>query len=513
MLICNWGRWFFGLLISYFYIMRLKASYLLPGIFVLFIILFSFSCRKEKKIQTIGGSLEFSDDTLSFDTVFTKAGSFTDGILIYNPQDQEVVLSSVRLLHGTSSYFHLNVDGNQGNAVTNIKIAAHDSIYVFATVNIDPTNERTPFLVTDSLVATLNGKDFFLPFVAYGQNAHYIVDSVLTSSTVWDTTLPYVIIHNVANVDSPKPGGLIIAPGVTLSLKAGCRVYMHQTATMLVLGTLLSNGTKTDSVIFQGDRIDRRYFGYEGYPGEWGGIYFDNFSSGNRLSYTRIENGGNGGYLPFAASILVYPDSVNFNSPTATKQLTMDHSIVRNSIGYGLLSFQGTVAASNCLFTATGAYAYAAIKGGYDSLTNCTFTNYGGTGLSHSSAGTVVLLNYFKPDQYTLYKGDLNAVMRNCIVYGSLDSEIVCDAIPDAAAALRMDHCLLNMGTVREPFITFTDCIFNEDPMFTNTAKGDYTLKDGSPAIGKGTPLFAPADDIKGTPRDASNIDIGCYKH
>lgn len=462
---------------------------------------------------TVGGTLEFSDDTLSFDTVFTKAGSFTSGIVIYNNQDQEIIISSVSLVRGTSSYFHLNVDGTAGNAVSNIRIAPHDSVYVFATVNIDPTNAHTPFIVTDSLVAVLNGKEFFVPFIAYGQNAHYIVDSVLTTNTVWDTSLPYVIIHQNVNLDTPRAGGLVIAPGVTLTLRAGCRIYMHQTATVLVLGTLVSNGTKTDSVIFQGDRIDRRYFGFVGYPGEWGGIYFDNFSSGNRLSYTRIENSGNGGYLPFAASILVYPDSVNFNNPSATKQLTMDHCIVRNSIGYGLLSFQGTVAATNCLFTATGSYAYAAIKGGYDSLTNCTFTNYGGTGLSHSEAGTVALLNYYKPDQYTLFKGDLNAVMRNCIVYGSLDSEIVCDAIPDAAASLRMDHCLLNMGTVHESFITFTDCLFNTDPLFTNATKGDYTLKDGSPAIGAGTSSPAPVDDIRGTARNASKIDMGCYQH
>lgn len=490
--------------------MRFKASDLIITVIAVCIVLFSFSCKKEKKILTVGGTLEFSDDTLSFDTVFTQAGSFTSGVLIYNTQDKEILVSSVRMLHGATSYFHLNVDGTQGNAVTNVRIAPHDSAYVFATVNIDPTNAQTPFIVTDSLVATLNGKDFFVPFIAYGQNAHYITDSILTTNAVWDTTLPYVIIHKVANPDSPRSGGLIIAPGATLTLRPGCRIYMHQTASMLVFGTLISNGTKTDSVIFQGDRIDRRYFGYEGYPGEWGSIYFDHFSTGNRLSYTRIENGGNGGYLPFAASILVYPDSVGFNSASGPKQLTMDHSIVRNSIGYGLLSFQGTVVATNCLFTATGSYAYAVIKGGYDSLTNCTFTNYGGTGLSHSNAGTVALLNYFKPDQYTLYVGDLNAVMRNCIVYGSLDSEIVCDAVQDASAALRMDHCLLNMGTVRESFITFTDCIFNKDPLFTNTSKGDYTLKEGSPAIGAGTDFAAPNDDIKGNLR--TSVDIGCYQ-
>ena len=49
---------------------------------------------------------------------------------------------------------------------------------------------------------------------------------------------------------------------------------MHANSNLYVLGTLKINGTKTDSVIFQGDRFDRAYFGYEGYPGEWGGIFF-----------------------------------------------------------------------------------------------------------------------------------------------------------------------------------------------------------------------------------------------
>jgi len=489
--------------------MRFKASYIILGIVAICITLFSVSCKKEKKTLTIGGILEFSDDTLTFDTVFTKAGSFTNGILIYNPQDQEIVLSSVQLLHGTSSYFHLNVDGSPGNTISNIKIAAHDSIYVFATVNIDPNNAQTPFIVTDSLVATLNGKNFYVPFVAYGQNARYIEDSILVGNITWDTTLPYVIINSYFD----SAGGAIVAPGSTLTLNAGCRIYMHQTSSLIVFGTLISNGTKKDSVIFQGDRLDRRYFGYQGYPGEWGSIYFDSYSSGNKLSYTRVENGGNGSLRLLPASVYVAQDLAGHNSPIGTLQLTMDHSIVRNSIGYGLLSYEGTIAATNCLFTATGAYAFAVLKGGYDSMTNCTFTNYGGTGLTHSSAGTVAILNYYKPDQYTTYVGPLNAVMRNCIVYGSLDSEVVCDAVSDSSASLTMDHCLLNMGTIRESFINFNNCIFNKDPLFTDYTKGDYTLKTGSPAIGAGTLSFAPTDDIKGNPRDAGSIDIGCYKH
>src|SRR3954468_11028730 len=86
------------------------------------------SCKKVGTL-TSGGVLKFSDDTLKFDTVFTAAGSYTTGVLLYNPQNEPVTVSSVRMEQGASSYFHLNVDGYQGNSVQNIKIAPHDSIY------------------------------------------------------------------------------------------------------------------------------------------------------------------------------------------------------------------------------------------------------------------------------------------------------------------------------------------------------------------------------------------------
>ncbi|NDC42473.1 MAG: hypothetical protein EBZ77_13155, partial [Chitinophagia bacterium] len=98
-----------------------------------------FSCRKEQLLTT-GGSVAFSTDTLKFDTVFTSVGSYTSGCLIYNTQNQPIRLSSVRMKGGAKSFFHLNVDGFEGQG-QDVKIAAHDSIYVFATVKIDPTDE------------------------------------------------------------------------------------------------------------------------------------------------------------------------------------------------------------------------------------------------------------------------------------------------------------------------------------------------------------------------------------
>ena len=480
---------------------------------MVFTIVMGMSCKKIR-VQTVGGALKFSVDTLKFDTVFTAAGSFTTGLVIYNPQNEEVVLSSVKLQEGANTYFHLNVDGwpvNGSGSATNLKIAAHDSLYVFATVDIDPNNKLTPFVITDSLVATMNGKQYFIPFTAYGQNAHYIVDSALASSATWGIDgLPYVIIWTG---DTTRPRGLQINPGVTLTLAKDCHIYMHQNAGVAVFGNLIANGTLTDSVIFQGDRLDRSYFGYMGYPGEWGGLYFGPRSNG-KLTNTIIENCGNGA-LGIAAAIWVDIDSNNLNSSyTSTPQLTLSNCTIQNSYGYGIYSYHGTVYASGCLINTTGQQALAILLGGYDSIVNCTFANYGTSAVSHANAGSVAVLDYYW-DGVTgdpTYYANLNAIFHNCIVYGSLDSEMTCDTSGSPASTqvrLVMDHCLLKMGNKREPFIQFPGCLFNKAPMFKNTATSDFHLNSGSPAIGAGSGII-PGNNLDNIPW-SSPPDMGCY--
>ncbi|MBC7555252.1 MAG: hypothetical protein H7257_14880 [Taibaiella sp.] len=483
--------------------MRIKVAHFLLITCFIFTVINQLSCRKQGQL-TSGGVLTFSDDTLKFDTVFTAAGSFTTGVLIYNRQSEAITVSSVRLNRGAASYFHLNVDGFKGNNVTNLKIAPNDSIYVFATVNIDPTNALTPFIVTDSLIATLNGKEFYVPFTAYGQNARYITDSILTGNITWDTLLPYVIVKSAQ-----------VNPGATLNINPGCRIYMHQNSGLIVLGKLVSNGTLQDSVIFQGDRLDRSYFGYRGYAGEWGGLYFASISNGSRLSYTRLINGGNAALGGYPATIWVEPDSVNFNSPTATPQLSMNHCTVENSIGYGILSRTGSIVANNCLVHTAGAQAMLIFEGGFDSLTNCTFANYGNYAVTHINSPVLGVLNWRQISQYEYTYADLNAVFRNCLVYGSLDSELVCDTSGTPAgmgidARLLFDHCLLKIGVVNEPFMQMTSCI-NKDPQFVDYAKGNFHIKSSSPAKGAGHPSIFPFDDLDGKPRIGS--DIGCYNY
>lgn len=461
-------------------------------LFSLFLMTFFYACKKETTLTT-GGVLEFSTDTLTFDTVFTEYASFTLPVKIYNPQNQKVTISSVRMNDGDNSYFHLNVDGVSGNNVTNIQLAANDSFYVFATVKIDPTDENNPFVIEDDLIATLNGKDFSIPLVAYGQNAHYLSDSVIDQNMTWVNDKPYVILHS-ALVDS----------AVTLTIDPGCRIYMNQDSRLFVQGTLIANGTKQDSIIFQGDRLDRSYFGYEGYPGEWGGLYFFASSTGNILNWVILENCGNATAATAAA--------IQVTGPTTANQLTMTNTIIQNSIGFGLLSFTGNIKAQNCLINTCGSQTLALLQGGNYSFDNCDFINYGSDKVSHINEPTAAVLNYYDISQTERVVGDINASFNNCVIYGSLDDELFCNKDESANYTVSFTNCLLKTQTAIPDYVTVSNSILNQDPLFTDISKWDFRPMNESPMIDAGIFISPISNDLNDQPWIAP-FDIGCYQY
>lgn len=459
------------------------------------------SCKKDK-LLTSGGDLKFSTDTVKFDTVFTTMGSFTTQIKIYNLQDQKINISRVWLDGTDASFFHLNVNGIAGNDVSNIELAARDSMYVFATVTIDPNkapDSVNPFVIEAMMNTTMNGKSFKIPFRALGQNAHYINwDSV--GGQTWKNDLPYVVI-----------GGAIVERGKKLTIEKGCRIYMHAESFIYVEGILDIKGTKKDSVIFQGDRLDRKYFGNEGYPGEWGGIYLAPMSEKSNIDYAILKNCG-GGLLQ--AGIRLSPDSVNDND----FQLRISHSVVDNSIGYGIFAFRSTLYAQNCRISNCGAEAFATPQGGQYYIDNCTFACYGNKKVSHTENPVMSLVNYVKIGD-EVYGGELYAYLRNCIIWGTLDNELFPKALGTGGYDVTLQNCLIKRNDPMPAEVkNVTNCIFNQDPKFVDYTTGNYKLQSGSPAIDKGMIINAtsltPAvtDDLDGKSR-GGNPDIGCYEY
>ncbi len=478
--------------------MRFPAA--LPLCLFFTLIFVSSSCRKEQ-LLTSGGEVKFSTDTLTFDTVFTQFASFTMAVRLYNPQNQRINLSSVRLDKGENSFFKLNVNGISGQIVRDLEMEPNDSLYVFATVNIDPNNEENPFIIEDKLIATVNGNDYSIPMIAYGQNAHYIIDSAIAQNSTWENDLPFVIMHNAQVVE-----------GYTLTINKGCRIYVHADSRLFIDGTLKINGTKEDSVVFQGDRLDRAYFGHEGYPGEWGGLYFTSSSSNNELNWTVLKNCGNATRI---GNAVVDPAAIQVNTDSVwgiTPQLKLHNVIIENSIGFGILSLGAHIEAENCLINDCGAQALAILEGGKYSFKNCNFINYQPKKLSHIDNPTVAVLNYRDISNTEYVAGDLSASFSNCIIYGSIDQELFCDKRDGASYDTKFENCLIQFQDDTLPiFVQTSNCLLNQDPQFEDASKWNFRPKAGSPLIDNGV-ANGVTTDLDGKIRSGS-IDIGAYEY
>ncbi len=465
------------------------------------IILFTINSCRKNDFLTSGGQLTFSVDTVLFDTVFTAQGSSTREMKIFNPQKQKIKISSISLAKGEKSPFRINVNGYNGKIVEDIEIAALDSIWLFAAVTIDPTEEDNPFIISDEILIQLNDQSFQIPVLAFGQNANYIVDSVLSTQT-WTADRPYIILQNA-----------LIAPGETLTINPGTRVYVHQDSRLFVQGTLKINGTKEDSVIFQGDRIDRKiYVGdYSDIPGEWGGLYFFKESQANEINYAIFKNGGAstllGDQAVMPATIQLDPDTILNGQP----KLKITNSIIHTSQGYGILAFNSTLYAENCLIVECGAENVMFFEGGNYQLYDCTIGTYGGSYLSHAQSASLGILNYYPISQTEYIGAALKAEVVNCIIYGSLEEEVFIQKKDDFTADVTLSHSLVKSKEGIEPFTDLNQVIFNEDPLFIDRVNKDYRLESGSPAIQKGISIGIINTDLDGKARN-NPPTIGCYE-
>src|SRR5690606_5629323 len=156
--------------------------------------------------------------------------------------------------------------------------------------------------------------------------------------------------------------------------------------------------------------------------------------------------------------------------------------------GYGILSFGGSIQAENCKIVECGGENVMAFEGGHYRFYDCTIATFGSTYLNHASGNSVVmgLLNYLPTGQNTYQSAALDAELKNCIVYGSLENELICDAKNDHPASILLDHCLIRSVEALPNWVQQNNLLLNQDPLFTDYLGNDHHLKEGSPAIQAG---------------------------
>ncbi|MBN8787474.1 MAG: hypothetical protein J0I84_10325 [Terrimonas sp.] len=443
-----------------------------------------FACKKNTFITDKAASITLGADTLFFDTVFTSVGSITQYFTITNPNDQKLKLDAVRLMGGANSVFKINIDGVAATQSDNIEIDAGDSLYVFVAVTIDPSAGNLPFIVQDSILVSYNGNEKYVQLQAYGQNAHFLRSKIIGTTTIWKNDLPYVI-----------SGGVLIEEGTTLIVEKGCRIYMHADAPFIVDGTLVVNGTKTDSVIFRGDRLDE---GYRDLPASWPGIYFTATSRNNTIRYGIITNAYQG--------IIVNGPSVN-----ASPKLNLDKCIIDNIYDTGIMAVSSNITAVNCLISNCGLNV-ALTGGGVYNFTYCTIASYGNNYIEHKMP--VTYINNFDVDENTY---PLNAVFRNCILWGdggSVENEVLSEKKGSGIYDVLLENVLYKSKDLASA-IQLVNSIANQDPLFDsiNTSRRYFDFHVGkkpSPALDAAIQV-SENGDLDGNTR-STNPDIGCYE-
>lgn len=455
------------------------------------------SCREEENFTNDPSvKLEFSSDTLFFDTVFSTIGSVTLQIRVYNPTNHYINISSIRILGSTASNFRVNVNGMSGTSFQNVQIGPRDSIFVFAEVTVDPGNVNNPFVITDSIEFLTNGNYQYVSLVAWGQDAYfhypdhpqtqYLPAYSLVSGT-WTNDKPHVV-YGYAVVDEDS----------VLNIQAGTRVYMHNDAVLWVYkgGSLRINGTLGNEVVFTGDRLDDYY---KDLPGMWGKIWLSAGSIDNEIHYAIIKNGRIG----------IQVDTLGASSnPT----LTITNTIIDNMSTAALYAQGSYVKAENCVFGSAGYFSLVlAIGGDYD-FRHCTIGNYWSR--STRSTPALVLNNYYEDIYGNIQIRDLtNAYFGNCIIYGQNTDEILFDKNTNGLFNFTFENCLLRT-TLGTSGAGFTNCYKNQDPGFTDAINGDFSTGSASFGVDKGsiTATGGIAYDILNNPRVINLPDLGPWE-
>ena len=473
-----------------------------------------FSCNPDNSFITDGGAkLEFSKDTLQFDTVFTERGSATRILKIYNRHDKRINISKIMIGDAPNSVFRINVDGIPGAVATDVEVPANDSIYIFGEVTVDPDQpvSNSPFVINDQLIFETNGNTQTVTLEAWGQNAIYIpnrfsADSLSLLSctggeTRWNKDKPYVIF------------GALFIDNCNLILEAGTRLYLHGGFARLVddegnvttyndgliyllaNGKITTEGTVDEPVIIQGDRLEEDF---QDVAGQWAGIRISTGSTGNVFDHVIVKNSIVGVRIDSAA------------------QAEFKNVQIYNTTGSGLIGIHANITAENSLFHSSAGNCVQLEYGGDYEFKYCTLASYG------VDASALRMTNLLCLDQLcTQYRSnDLTANFKNSIVFGSRKDEVSLFRANDASFDYNFQDCVVRIDELdNEP--PFDDFFSNCDPcingdnntiLFANVDEDNYRLDTLSAAEEQAKPISIVVD-LEGFDRDSDKPDIGCFEY
>ena len=480
------------------------------------------SCRKDFSTIPNFGTLEFSKDTVFLDTVFTNIGSATYNLKVYNRGNNAITIPRIALENGTSSNYRLNVDGIPGKEFHNIDILAEDSIFVFIETTIDASTITNP-LYTDRILFDTGTNQQDVDLVTLVQDANFIfpgkdpismkIDS-LTLDGQATTIKGRFLEDSELTITNTKPtviyGYAAVSANKTLTIDAGSQIYFHANSGLIIdkEATLQVNGTISEKVTFQGDRLENSF---SKVPGQWGTIWMRAGSKNNEIKHAQIRNG--------IIGILI--DSLGSDtSPT----LKLENSEIYNNSNFGILARETNIEAHNVVVGSAGQASLAATVGGTYNFTHSTFANFWNKGIRQLPA--VLVNNFFvfidANGNETTATRDLNAAnFTNCIFDGNNNIEFLLDKVDGSAFNYNIQNCLISFNDSNNSFDgnaemdfnnpNYQNIILNGTSDFRNNQNEDFIIGENSSARSNAIPTPF-TQDLLGVDRTTSPA-IGAYQH
>lgn len=458
--------------------------FLLGGVVFLF---FFFACEpEEEKIKNIPGLLlEFSTDTIQFDTVITGAESevrnITRRLLVYNPHDNAMDIQSISLAGGNASPYKLTINGVQASSVNNQTLLGGDSLLILVQLQIASQNFSKPYLVKDSILFHQNESVQDVKLRAFGQDAYFIKKGALDCSQTWNAGKAYVLKDTVW-----------IQEGCKLTITKGAKIYFDNHAALMVEGSLIALGEQHERIIFSNSRLD-----IKNQVGLWAGIHFQATSKDNQILYSDIRN----------AHIGV---SLRIMDEDSLPDLIIAHSKIENTTGPGIFAQSSDLYVYNSLINNSTTYVTEHVDGGNYTYVHCTMVNYGTLGFSISAP-----VVYFPgPSEDNTSVPPLHVRLYNNIIWSggglSYNSDLLIEA-PLETSQLAMGNNLIR--SVDETQAVNHNIISREPdfPDFVGIFQYNYQIDSLSPAIDKGKVLNILLD-LEDKERD-SLPDIGAFEY
>lgn len=434
------------------------------------------SCSYEPEPTSSPIDLTFSTDTIQFDTLFAERLSITKRLKIKNPSNEAIYISSIGLRNQNPS-FQLTLNGRTQSSFSDQLLLAEDSLLLLVSANIDQNDENNPFVIRDYLEVVNQENIQSVVFEAWGQNAHFLSDTILDCDTRWNAEKPYVLSGTV-QVDS----------SCVLSIEPGTKIYSATQTFIIVNGSLQAEGSLENPITFTNDRFDEPFVSS---AGQWGGIVFLESSKNNYFKHTTIKNA-------------LFGVNLNIFNPDNDPDLVIENCFVGNMAISSVISLNSDFAAINSVFYNTASSTVSHTGGGSAYYSHCTIANYFNVAREDPSA--VFSDSAFDNNENEIL-APLEVQLINNIIYGRITDEIQFFEQQEGNLQFSFSHNLFKSSI---EILSENNSIRNEDPNFIEVNNDDFRLDNSSPAIDSALPTEISID-IQGQKRGEAP-DIGAFE-